>query len=148
MLLPIFMKVLNNSVPLMTAHLHWHTFLADSEFKLQDHPGGYKYCDGPRVTTPSIESSLSACKKRCRDCWSITYYAGLETDFAKRCYVYMSEAECGILTSWTETLDIPAWSEAIGVCNSTLQQYIAHDWVVVWPGSTAEVPVDFSSGAS
>ena len=60
----------------------------------------------------------------------------------------MSEAECGTLIGWTETLDIPMWSEAIGTYNSTLHQYTANDRVVVWPGSTTKVPVDYSSGAS
>ena len=106
------------------------------------------YCSAPRVTMPSIESSLDECKEKCRDCYSITYYAGLKTNFAKRCYVYMSEAECGTLIGFKETLDIPMWSEPVGMYNSTLQQYTAYERVVVWPGSTTKVPVDYSSGAS
>ena len=123
-------------------------FLAGSEFNMQEHLGGYMYSSAPDVTAPSIENSLDDCKAKCRDCWSVTYYAGLKTDYAKRCYVYMSEAECGTLIGWTETLDIPMWSEVIGRYNSTLHQYTADDRVVVWPGSTTKVPVDYSSGAS
>ena len=39
-------------------------------------------------------------------------------------------------------------SEPFGMYNSTLQQYTAYEQVVVWPGRTTEVPIDYSSGAS
>ena len=39
-------------------------------------------------------------------------------------------------------------SEPFGMYNSTLQQYTAYEKVVVWPGRTTEVPIDYSSGAS
>ena len=35
-------------------------------------------------------------------------------------------------------------SVAVGVFNSTLEEYVASSQVLLWPGSTLEVPVDFS----
>ena len=53
-----------------------------------------------------LETSLSAFGR---------YYSGLNPEFAQRCFVYMSAAECGALTDYTETSDeqeIAAWSVA------------------------------------
>ena len=33
-----------------------------------------------------------------------------------------------------------------GLYNSTTQEYLAYERAVVWPGSTIEVPTDYSSG--
>ena len=52
---------------------------------------------------PTIESSLDACKKVCRGCWGLTYYAGLSTDFALRCYVYHTAARCGTLMNYADS---------------------------------------------
>ena len=38
-------------------------------------------------------------------------------------------------------------SVAVGTYDSTLKQYRAYERVVVWPGNTLEVPVDYLSGA-
>ena len=38
-------------------------------------------------------------------------------------------------------------SVAVGMYNSTSMQYAAYERVVVWPGSTIEVPAAFVSGA-
>ena len=35
---------------------------------------------------------------------------------------------------------------AVGEYNNTLEQYLAHERAVIWPGDTMEVPKDFSSG--
>ena len=53
-----------------------------------------------------LETSLSAFGR---------YYSGLNPEFAQRCFVYMSAAECGALTDYTETSDeqeIAVWSVA------------------------------------
>ena len=92
------------------------------------------HCSAPRVTMPSIESSLDECKGKCRDCYSITYYAGLKTNFAKRCYVYMSEAECGTLISYNDTGGTTAWDVAAGYNNDLIR----------WPGNSSRVPSTYA----
>ena len=74
------------------------------------------------------------------------YYAGLKSDFAKHCYVYMSAAECGTLASCTETsneTDISVWSVLIAVYNSTVGELKADERAVVWPGNIMEAPKDY-----
>ena len=116
-------------------------------FKLLGYSGGYKYCSNYEQVEPTIQDSADACKDLCQDlCWGLTYYAGLETDFANRCYLFMSAPECGTLTSYTETLDIPVWSVPTGIFNHSVQQYEAYERAVVWPRRTMEVPVDYVSG--
>ena len=90
------------------------TWLAGSGagFKLQEYPGGYKYCPQYASVAPTIESDLRACKGKCGDCWGLTYYEGLETAFAKKCYVFASEAECGTMLNYKDTGD--TWVEENG----------------------------------
>ena len=64
-------------------------------FRIQRFEGGYYYCSKYFEVTPTIESSVEACKDACRGCSFLTYYAGLTTEFAKRCYLFKSAAECG-----------------------------------------------------
>ena len=52
---------------------------------------------------------MSACKRKCSGCWALTYYAGLQTAFAKQCYIFLSEAECGTLMNYRDMQD--AWVE-------------------------------------
>ena len=102
-----------NSALVMCMHTQ-RTRLAGSGagFKLQEDPGGYKYCPQYARVAPTIESDLRACKDKCGDCWGLTYYEGLETAFAKKCYVFASQAECGTMLNYKETGD--AWVEEIG----------------------------------
>lgn len=126
------------------------TYLRDGVvgFSLQGHQGGYRYCSGYEQLMPSSESSEEACKNKCsRDgCWALTYYAESGTAFAKRCYIFMSEEECGALISLKDA-GSELWSEPIGEYSSTQQQYTASPRVPVWPGGTTVVPIDYVSGA-
>ena len=70
-----------------------------------------------------------------------SYYAGLETDFARRCYVYMSAAQCGTLENYNDEGCV--WSQPIGTYNCTTEQYEAHERATIWPGSAPVIPVDF-----
>ena len=51
------------------------------------------------------------------------------------------------VVNYVQELDGGIGSVAIGVYNNTDQQYTAHKQVVVWPGNTTVVPLDYISGA-
>ena len=116
-----------------------------SGFQLQEYEGGYKFCSRYSEVAPTIESSVDACKDTClqRGCWALTYYAGSQTDFYRKCYVFLSATECGSFDSYKDGGG-SLWSVPVGVLNGD-GQYEAYKQAVVWPGSTMEVPVDYLS---
>ena len=117
-------------------------------FQLQEYEGGYRFCSRYSDVTPTIESSVDACKGRCsgqRGCWALTYYAEASTEFDRRCYVYMSAAECGTLDGY---LMGSLWLVPVGIFNSSTRQYTANSRAVMWPGNTTDVPIDYSPGGA
>jgi hypothetical protein len=126
------------------------TFKASTAgLQLQEHADGYMFCSRYSEVTPTVESSVDVCKEQCRGCWILTYYAGLQTPFAKRCYVFMSAEECGLLQGYKDGTG-SIWSVPVGIYNSSgpaAQRYRAHEQAVVWPGKTLEMPEDYFSGA-
>ena len=123
------------------------TFVRDGAagFNLQGYQGGYRYCSRYKGLTPSSESSMDACKNKCflSGCWALTYYAGSGSPFARQCYMFMSEEECGTLVNYKDTGGKP-WSESIGEYSSVQKHYTASS-KVVWPGQTMNLPVDYAS---
>ena len=113
--------------------------------QLQEHKGGYMYCSKYSKVAFSNESTVDACKDKCGGCYFVTYYAGLETDFAKRCYVFQSAVECGGLTGYTDGSG-RGWTVPVGLYDRLQQQYKVYQEAVIWPGNTMEVPVDYVSG--
>ena len=115
--------------------------------QLQEYYGGYKFCSKYSEVTPTIKNSVDACKDTCvqQGCWALTYYAGLQTEFKRRCYLYMSKAECGTLEGYKDGVG-SVWSVPVGVFNSSTGQYQAYKQAVIWPGGTPEVPTDYISG--
>ena len=123
--------------------------LATTGFELHEYAGGYHYCSlGSEKTLEgdfTIKNGIESCKEKCRPCSFLTYYEGLETEYAKRCYVFKSAAECGRLTSY-EDGSRGVWSVPVGVFNRTTKQYRVYERPVVWPGQTMDVPADYFSG--
>ena len=106
------------------------------------------FCSKYSEVAFTIESSEDACKDKCRRCSFLTYYAGFESQLSKRCYVFGSAVECGSLEGYTDGAG-SMWSVPVGAFDrfdSMLQEYKAYQRVVVWPGQTMEVPVDYFSG--
>ena len=64
-----------------------------------------------------------------------------EFDVVYRCYVFTSASECGTLTRYTEKADVPVWSVAIGMYNSTLQQYRAYVSAFPQDGASKKVAI-------
>ena len=123
------------------------TFKASSTgLELQEYPGGYYFCSRYSEVAYTNESSVDACKDMCNDaCWSLTYYAGLHTEFANHCYVFTSAAQCGALEAYKDR-GRSAWSVPVGLYNRTQGEYKAYASVIVWPGGTMETPKDFLEG--
>ena len=117
--------------------------LSMNEFQLQEYPGGYKYCSQYALVTPIIASSVDACKDACRakTCWALTYYAGLKTEFAQKCYLFMAAAECGRLKDYKGGVD-SVWSVPVGRYNRSTGKYTNLS-EVVWPGGTTNIPVAY-----
>lgn len=135
----------------MVAHICGTCLAGSAGLTLQEYPTGHKYCSKYAQVAPISESSVDLCKSECRDCWGLTYYEALETEFAQRCYVFSSEAECGTLIGYNETVEVPVWSESVGYIldqsSSTEGQVYTAVMTITWPGNTTEVPSDFVSGA-
>lgn len=140
-------EVMNYLVGANSAEYKGMTFKASNTvFQLQEYEGGYQFCSRYPEVIPTIENSLEACKDKCRGCWALTYYAGLETEYERRCYVFMSAADCGTLEGYKD-MSGSLRSVMVGIYNSTTQQYRAYNQTVVWPGGTMLAPADYFSGA-
>ena len=139
-------EVMNNLVGEDRAEYKGMTFKASTTgFQLQEYKGGYMFCSKYSEVAFTIESSEDACKDKCRRCSLLTYYAGFESQFSKRCYVFQSAVECGRLKGYKDGAG-SMWSVPVGAFDSMLQEYEAYKRAVVWPGKTMEVPLDYSSG--